>query len=335
MDKNKHDIIDRHVRIDIEQLDRYASGGLTAEEAAAMESILLNSSTHAEIFHSLKELTAGGASISQVADVQAGWEKVRIATQGYAYSQQQSPSSIRTAKRYFQIGSLICGLILAWVIRESSIQLPPFENGTVIYTTRHGERATFTMIDGTQVSLNSDSRVEIPGNYGASYRTVQLEGHAYFHVITQASTPYIVEAAGVRTKVLGTKFSIRAYNNSPVRVSVVSGRVAVNDTIVNPNQSAYYENTGRITVRNQILNPNDIAFASGKLVLNDVKLGEAVEDINNWYGIDIKFADSEIENYHIRGTFYAGDAASLKEILETMFGVNVHVNGRTVTLSLQ
>lgn len=334
MNKNNSDT-DFPMRIDLEQLDRYASNCSTADEATVVEAVLLNSNDHIRLLQEMKRITAGGKNISRAADVEAGWNMVRSGIKQPAPLRSGTYNFTSSLSRYLRSLAVICGVFLGLLIGNSTADLDRMEAGAVTYTTGAGKRTALALGDGTEISLNSESRLQLPANYGASYKTVQLEGHAYFRVVSQQNSPYVVIAEGVNTRVLGTEFSVKAYKNSETRVSVMSGRVSVNDTIVSANQYAYLDSIGRIMVRNKIDKVNDFAFVSGKLVLNDVKLRDAVDDMNRWYGTDIRFSDIDIENYHIRGSFSSGTALSLKEILETMFDINAEIKGRTLTLSLR
>ena len=68
-------------------------------------------------------------------------------------------------------------------------------------------------------------------NYYASFqnkaeREVYLNGEAYFEVAKNAEKPFIVHAADLNVKVLGTKFNVSSYPDEPnIKVSLVEGRV--------------------------------------------------------------------------------------------------------------
>jgi len=92
-----------------------------------------------------------------------------------------------------------------------------------------GTVASVTLPDGSSVELNSGStlsypRWSFPG--GARERRVRLAGEAFFQV-SPASEPFVVSTFNARVLVLGTRFNVRAREESGggTEVALESGRV--------------------------------------------------------------------------------------------------------------
>ncbi|ERJ57194.1 FecR family protein [Sphingobacterium paucimobilis] len=83
--------------------------------------------------------------------------------------------------------------------------------------------------DGTKVWLNSSSTLEYPKAFKKGEpREVTLIGEAYFEVEHAEDWPFIVHTGDVSTKVLGTKFNVKAYSDmKDILVTVKSGKVMV------------------------------------------------------------------------------------------------------------
>lgn len=83
--------------------------------------------------------------------------------------------------------------------------------------------------DGTKVWLNSSSTLEYPKAFKEGEpREVTLIGEAYFEVEHAEDWPFIVHTGDISTKVLGTKFNVKAYSDmKDVLVTVKSGKVMV------------------------------------------------------------------------------------------------------------
>ena len=59
-------------------------------------------------------------------------------------------------------------------------------------------------------------------------RVVTLRGEAYFEVARDVESPFIVQTRGLYTKVLGTSFNVKAYDDEPeVSTTLLSGKVEV------------------------------------------------------------------------------------------------------------
>ena len=75
----------------------------------------------------------------------------------------------------------------------------------------HGRIYTVVLSDSTIVTLNAESELIFPNNFG-DVREVSLKGEAYFQV-AKTGSPFIVHADNINIRVLGTKFNISNYPN--------------------------------------------------------------------------------------------------------------------------
>ena len=108
---------------------------------------------------------------------------------------------------------------------------------------------------GLEVFLNSDSRLAYPTVFKGKERVVSLEGEAYFKVTKDAQKhPFIVKSGNLQVRVLGTEFNVRSYSPIDVRVTLITGKVAVSDTCgihsveMMPGQSAQLSSDGTFAV---------------------------------------------------------------------------------------
>lgn len=134
---------------------------------------------------------------------------------------------------------LIMALGLGWYIVERPAVLAPSSvyrqlvqqaGATAREVSNTGSKSMqIRLPDGSQVTLAPQSRLSYDTRLGTRpQRQVYLTGEAFFSVKRDPTQPFLVYANGVVTKVLGTRFSIKAYENHPdVTVAVSSGRVSV------------------------------------------------------------------------------------------------------------
>ena len=101
-----------------------------------------------------------------------------------------------------------------------------------------GETFKVVLSDGTEVLLNSDSRLSYPTVFKGKERVVSLEGEAYFNVTKNTEHPFIVKSGNVQVRVLGTEFNMCSYTPDNVRVTLIEGKVAVSDTCMWPKGTA-------------------------------------------------------------------------------------------------
>lgn len=95
-------------------------------------------------------------------------------------------------------------------------------------STTYGERKELILPDGTQLILNSCSRVRYPNSFTGKERRIELEGEGYFQVHRNVEQPFIINTRRFDVRVLGTCFNVKSYSSDEVvSVEVESGKVQV------------------------------------------------------------------------------------------------------------
>ncbi len=204
------------------------------------------------------------------------------------------------------------------------------ERGSV-YTASNGERATVYLPDGSTVMLNVGTRLEVPAGFGRGQREVFLEGEALFTVEHKKDAAFQVRTSSSSIRVLGTSFVVREYAGAEeVFVAVREGRVAVGKSVVAAHQQLTVESTGQEQMRQ--LDPGVFSFERGVLTLSKSSLREAVDRLNRWYNVELRFGDQAVGDKLISGNLAAGSPSDLIEYLKLMYDIRAERSGRVVTL---
>lgn len=201
-----------------------------------------------------------------------------------------------------------------------------------------GETFKVILSDGTEVLLNSDSRLAYPTVFKGKERVVSLEGEAYFNVTKDAEHPFIVNSGNVQVRVLGTEFNMCSYSPDDVRITLIEGKVAVSDTCslqsveMKPGQSAHLVSDGTFAVE-EVDTESFLYWKEGFFYFDDVTLVDMMKEIGKWYNIDIDFRNSEIMN--LRMHFLAKrqqDIADLIELINRMERIHVYQEGESLII---
>jgi transmembrane sensor len=116
-----------------------------------------------------------------------------------------------------------------WPSREPSA-LPAFQRD---FETVVGGREAETLADGSVVTLNTDTRVEV--RYARARRDVYLlRGEANFEVAHDAARPFSVHVGGRIVQAVGTAFNVRLEPDSGVEVTVTEGKVQIGRAVEPP-----------------------------------------------------------------------------------------------------
>jgi ferric-dicitrate binding protein FerR (iron transport regulator) len=239
-----------------------------------------------------------------------------------------------TRRRFIGAAIVAVGVLSSSIVfwRHTHVSTAGAAFQGTVYTTHPGQRADITLSDGTHVVLNVASRIEIPKRFGEHGRIVKLQGEAAFHVTRTDGVPFIVDAGGTQTRVLGTEFSVRSYEPHDVRVAVRTGKVAFDTAVLGANDVAQTGATGRITVsRNQNVDAA-FAFTEGRLIVVSYALRNVLGELDRWYDVDIRLGDSAIGNMPIHAELMSGSIGDLSGFLKKLYDVRVVRDGRTLTL---
>jgi transmembrane sensor len=200
-----------------------------------------------------------------------------------------------------------------------------------------GETFKVVLSDGTEVLLNSDSRLSYPTVFKGKERVVSLEGEAY-NVTKNTEHPFIVKSGNVQVRVLGTEFNMCSYTPDNVRVTLIEGKVAVSDTCglqtveMKPGQSAQLVSDGTFAV-DEVDTETFLYWKEGFFYFDDVALVDMMKEIGKWYNIDIEFRNSEIMN--LRMHFLANrqqKVSDLIELLNRMERIHVYLEGESLII---
>lgn len=201
-----------------------------------------------------------------------------------------------------------------------------------------GETFKVILSDGTEVFLNSDTRLSYPTVFKGKERVVSLEGEAYFNVTKDTRHPFIVKSGNVQVRVLGTEFNMCSYSPDDVRVTLIEGKVAVGDTCglqtveMEPGQSARLVSDGTFAV-DEVDTELFLYWKEGFFYFDDVTLAEMMKEIGRWYNIDVEFRNTEIMN--LRMHFLAKrqqDIADLIELINRMERIHAHLEDESLII---
>ena len=295
--------------------------GLTPQEADALE------------------LWLGSSTLNKVAylRLKAAWRRAdRLAA---LKSPSSPPPDHRPFARYAMMGAIAATLVVmlgagAWLWRQAP--LPQAQ----AYVTQVGQRQTVRLADGSQLELNTNTRVH--ANVTATLRLVTLDaGEAYFDVVHDQKRPFTVLAGNRRITDLGTKFSVFR-NGDDVRVTVREGRVKVEilgqAVPVTPVVADHgHEVIAKGSETLLLAKPDseiadDLSWRKGMLTFNQQTLAEAAEQFNRYNSRHI-VVEGSARKIRIGGSFRADNVDVFVLLLRRGFGLSVNDQGDRITIS--
>lgn len=198
-----------------------------------------------------------------------------------------------------------------------------------------------TLTDGSEVELNLGTEL-VYSNYKDERRATLKKGEAFFKVSHDLAHPFVVRAGTGQIRVTGTQFNVWKYDDQ-VRVMLLEGSVKITSDAshsglsLTPGMQASY-NLGDAQPQLQAFSPHDpaLAWRTGKLILDNLPLVDALPLINRYLSKPVMLADTGTGNIRIGGIYDIHEVTHLVSSLPKVLPVYLTQNqdGNTVLNSI-
>jgi transmembrane sensor len=210
------------------------------------------------------------------------------------------------------------------------------------FRTALGEQRSVLLADGSRVTLNTASTVEV--NLLKARREVRLvQGEALFDVAHDPVRPFVVRAGNALLKDAGTQFNVDMRSNGTT-VTVVEGQVSVNSGSPRATAGAQTAHSGPDALEALVLGANDrvvitpaglgapqhgvnvapaLAWTRRQLMFEHRPLSEVAEEFNRYNRDPIDIESAELKRQEVTGVFEAKDPASFIAFLSNIPGVEI------------
>lgn len=210
----------------------------------------------------------------------------------------------------------------------------------IVYQERvvpNGKKIQIGLPDGTQVWVNSGSKLRFPSSFTGNKRELYLEGEAYFDVAHDAKRPFIIHTGKVFTQVLGTAFNVKAYGSNEMSVTVARGKVSVGLlnkllSVLTPNLCLSY-NQMNGNAKTYKVDASKLRWMNGDLIFDNMKLDEAARIIERWYDVQINFTGAEAKTHRFTASFLKHENIDqVMNVLSELSGFKYDRDGKKITI---
>ena len=197
--------------------------------------------------------------------------------------------------------------------------------------------------DGTQVTLNADSKLTFPIQFTGTKREVTLEGEAYFEVSKRQISAgnkmikqeFIVHAGQNAIQVLGTKFNVKAYREDKQQsFTLEEGSIALTNPtnpapiLLKPGQKII-QTGNEFTLLDADLS-KDLSWKNGDFYFDSATVQEIMAQISRWYNIEVEYLGPINNQRYISSISRKKTLQEVLEILETTTGIkfDIQIKGK-------
>jgi transmembrane sensor len=302
-------------------------------------------------------------------DVDAAWAKTQVARDREARDKAsaararkaraprlsvEAPSR-KTSRLIATVGVLAAAAVLVVVApiawhsfqeRQSRLAQQPTDDDK-IYETHKGERSKIELADGTSISMAADTKLRVSSRYGQSRRDVFLTGEALFDVTHDAAHPFAVHVGDLVAQDLGTQFGVRAYAGKKLQIVVAKGAVSLGVDKSKPHPShlpdlppitlsqgdlGQLDSTGQIQLEHGVDVTRYLGWSEGRLQYQLAPLDEIIADLDRWYDVDIRLADSSLNTTRVTMSVTGKSVDDVMTVLAAALALHVERKGRVIRM---
>ena len=207
--------------------------------------------------------------------------------------------------------SLVVGLSLTFAHQEAL---------DADYYTSNGQRRQVLLADGSRITLNSNSAVDV--NLTSKERRITVrKGEALFDVVPDSSRPFSVQAGDLNATALGTIYAVRREGRK-VDVTVSRGRVAVTEgsdkVTLNVGEAVSTRSDG-LGSKQSVDVGKILAWEQGRLVFEMTPLSQVLEQIERYRPGILLLKDKRLGALKVSGTFQLDNLDEGLVTLESIF----------------
>jgi len=279
------------------RISRYLAGEAGIEEREAFEKEMESDPALREQFLQFKKIWQSSHTGQPMQwDVERAWQKFNSDIKSDTKDESLQISRNRTRKLSWAVAAaLVLALgaaVFLWIDRQ------PVEYA-------YGSNTTDPLIlsDGSKIYLNENASIKVH-SFKNNKRRVKLTGEAYFEIAHDANRPFIVEAGGTMTQVVGTAFNI-SQSADKTTIFVKSGKVIFRSesqkevaVALTSGEAAVFQNDNIKRIINP--SPNMHSWHSRELkFIKNMPFGEIISDIATYFGKEISFENDKVKNCRV------------------------------------
>lgn len=215
--------------------------------------------------------------------------------------------------------------------------------------TDYGMIKTITLPDGSEVTLNGNSKISYAASFNEGPREVWIDGEALFKVKhinidtnqIQPAEKFIVHCGDMNIEVLGTTFNVKS-RHEKTSIGLLTGKIRVDYDDVNKKRMQFVMKPGDLVkhaeesnlVHQRMVNPQHLtAWINRQLVFQNASLEEMISVLQDDLGYEVLLSDKKLIDLRVEGEINVESVKELLQILSTTLHLNIKTNNKKITIT--
>lgn len=184
------------------------------------------------------------------------------------------------------------------------------------------------LVDGTQITLNQNSRLTLAADYNATERNVTLDGEAYFDV-AKSDKRFTVTAGDNSYIVHGTSFNINSYAEDKLAIVTLhtgklEAKIDAQSYMLKPGDELRVDDKAKSISKHIVNTENSISWMNKQLTFSRLPLKFVAKQIEHKYNVKINM-HSDIEDIPYTGRLQNEDLKTALHLLSATSPVSLVV----------
>lgn len=327
--------------VNIEILIRkYTSGTLSNSEAVYLAEWVKSSKQNAERFRTTVRAIE---QLGSQRTAQAENFSKRVINKAFKKEAPRKVALLPQLKNRWQIAvissmvavvAIILGFSISYNNANNAEQLvaesSPIESlvSTLEYCAPKDAPLHIALVDGTQITLNQNSRLTLSADYNATARNVTLDGEAYFDV-AKSDKRFTVTAGDNSYIVHGTSFNINSYAEDKLAIVTLhtgklEAKIDAQSYMLKPGDELRVDDKVKSVSKHVVNTKNSISWMNKQLTFTRLPLKFVIKQIEHKYNVKINM-HSDIEDIPYTGELQNEDLKSALHLLSITAPISLNI----------
>ena len=334
------------------KISRYLSDECSEQEKEEIEAKITADETFAKFIGQMKQILSVKQKPIPIKDAETMWHEIKADIESHSADilpethhqvrkfsyVKDIPATSWKILRYAAVLILAIGLSYYFM----RILIPGFVQHSGeeyrVLKVNHGERLTVTLNDGTSITLDAGSELKYKTDFSHS-REVYLKGEGYFQVAHDPARPFYVHANHALVQVLGTKFDVRAWDESPVvTVTVKEGKVALGydaphtstRVFLHSGEQSFLPKHGPPSRPINVDVDGYTSWMHNEIHFQDATLKEILAQLERWYGFQFEVNDKLLQKSRLTVHIKRSNVDNVIELISVITKTNVVREGKKI-----
>lgn len=311
---------ENNINIVEELLPRYCDGNVSAEEKEKVEIWIRQSEEHYKIAQQIQLIYLASDTIAIMDQVNTDNALDKV------------DGRIRRSqlKALFMWGQRVAAILFIPLLAAYLLEvlIPEKRDIRMLEVrTNPGMTTSLTLPDGTKVNLNSESLLVYPETFDGDFRSVRLEGEAFFEVVKNPEKRFVVTTPhNARVEVLGTSFNMEAFKwDSIVSTTLISGKVAFisrsGQVNMKPGEKLVYNIQADRASIYQTNGEAEISWKNGMIIFRKTPFEEALRMLTKRFNVDFVVSNNKYVKDFYTGSFTNHRLEQILDIFNASSGI--------------